>query len=56
MVGGLVAEYHGELDRERGQVDRPGWRRLQQGHSVGRTADKTGVRRLLQRDTANSGE
>ena len=29
MGARLVAEYHGELDRERRQVDRPGWRRLQ---------------------------
>jgi hypothetical protein len=29
MGARLVAEYHGELDRERGQVDRSAWRRLQ---------------------------
>src|ERR1700730_3700749 len=38
----LVAEHHEQLDREWGQVDGPGRRRLRQGGQAGRAPDKTG--------------
>ena len=51
MVRGLVAEHHDQLDRQWGQVDRPGRRWFRQGGQAGRATDKTGPRRLLQRGT-----
>jgi hypothetical protein len=47
VVCRLVAEHHDELDREWGQMDRSGRRRLRQAGPARRATDKTGPRRLL---------
>ena len=51
----LLAGYYGQLDCQRGQVDRPGRRRLQQGDKDRRSVLKVGLGRLLQRGAARAG-